>query len=375
MRIRLSLALALLLPILAACGGNTAAPGGTSGGTSGGTAAAPTTLRLFTWTDYIDPALAEEFEKEFNVDLVIDLYDANEVMIPKIRAGNSGYDLVVPSDYAVQSMVKENLLAPLDKAKLTNLSNIDPELLDLYFDPGNAYSVPYFWGVTGIAYNKSKFAAAPDSWAALFDPATLQKYQDENMAFTMLDDARETPGAVLVYQGKPINDTDAASLAAAQQVLIDQKPFVSAYDSANVNLKLATEEIVIAHAWSGAAAQALVGIEDKPGNPNIAFIVPKEGGTIWMDNMAIVNDSPNKDMAHTFIDFMLRPEIAARNADYVLYITPNKAAEALLDQATKDIYAAGFKPDSETLKRLQWIERSETTDTAFADLWTQVTGQ
>lgn len=373
MRLRLSLALALLLPMLAACGGGggTAAPGGTTGGTSG----TPTTLRFFTWTDYIDPEVAAEFEKEFNVDLVIDLYDANEVMIPKIRAGNSGYDIVVPSDYAVQSMVKENLLAPLDKSKLTNLSNIDPGLLDLYFDPGNAYSAPYFWGVTGIAYNKLKFPTPPDSWAALFDPATLQKYQDENITFTMLDDARETPGAVLVYQGKPINDTDAAALAAAQQVLIDQKPFVSAYDSANVNLKLATEEIALAHAWSGSAAQALVGIEDKPGNPNIAFVVPKEGGTIWMDNMSIVNDSPNKDMAHTFINFMLRPEIAARNADYVLYITPNKAAEALLAQETKDIYAAGFKPDAETVKRLQWIERSETTDTAFADLWTQVTGQ
>jgi spermidine/putrescine transport system substrate-binding protein len=370
MKLRLLMTLAIIVPLLAACGG-----AGTTGGTTGGSTEAQQTLRLFTWTDYIDPEIVAEFEQEFNVKLVIDLYDSNELMIPKIRTGTSNYDLVVPSDYAVQSMAKEGLLAPLDKSKLENLKHIDPTLLDLYFDPGNTYSVPYFWGITGIAYNKTKLAEVPDSWADLFDPATLAQYQENDIAFTMLDDQRETPGAALLFQGKTVNETDPAALAAVQEMLIAQKPFVLAYDSASVNLKLATEEIALAHAWSGSAAQALVGIDDKPGNPNIAFVVPKEGGVIWMDNMAVVKGSQNQELAHTFINFMLRPEIAARNADYVLYITPNKDAEALLAQETKDIYAAGFKPDAETMKRLQWLERNEQTDTAFSDLWTQVNGQ
>jgi spermidine/putrescine transport system substrate-binding protein len=374
MKLRLLVALAILVPLLAACGGGSST-GGTTGGSTGGTTTEPQTLRLFTWTDYIDPDLVAEFEQEFNATVVIDLYDSNELMIPKIRTGTSNYDLVVPSDYAVQSMVKEGLLAPLDKAKLENLKHIDPTLLNLYFDPGNAYSVPYFWGVTGIAYNKTKLDSPPDSWSALFDPAVLQQYTENDIAFTMLDDQRETPAVALLLQGKTVNETDPTALATAQELLIAQKPFVSAYDSASVNLKLATEEIALAHAWSGAAAQALVGIEDKPGNPNIAFVIPKEGGVIWMDNFAVVEKSQNKDLAHAFINFMLRPEIAARNADYVLYLTPNKDAEALLAQETKDIYAAGFKPDAETMKRLQWLERNEQTDTAFSDLWTQVNGQ
>jgi spermidine/putrescine transport system substrate-binding protein len=370
MKLRLLVALAILVPLLAACGG-----GSSTGGTTGGTTTEPQTLRLFTWTDYIDPDLVAEFEQEFNATVVIDLYDSNELMIPKIRTGTSNYDLVVPSDYAVQSMVKEGLLAPIDKAKLENLKHIDPSLLNLYFDPGNVHSVPYFWGVTGIAYNKTKLDSPPDSWAALFDPAVLQQYSENDIAFTMLDDQRETPAVALLLQGKTVNETDPTAIAAAQELLIAQKPFVSAYDSASVNLKLAIEEIALAHAWSGAAAQALVGIDDKPGNPNIAFIIPKEGGVIWMDNFAVVEKSQNKDLAHAFINFMLRPEIAARNADYVLYLTPNKDAEALLAQETKDIYAAGFKPDAETMQRLQWLERNEQTDTAFSDLWTQVNGQ
>jgi spermidine/putrescine transport system substrate-binding protein len=326
-------------------------------------------LYFFSWTDYIDPTILEDFEAEYGVRVIMDLFDANETMIPKIRAGNSGYDVVVPSDYAVQSMVAEGLLAPLDKNLLPNVTHLNEDNLDLYFDPGNQYSLPYFWGVTGIAYNKTAFPTAPDSYAALFDPAQLAAI---NGKFTMLDDARETPGAALIFSGKSVNDQSPEAIAQAEQLLTQQKPFLAAYDSANVNLKLATEEITIAHAWSGAAAQALIGIEDKPGNSNIAFTIPKEGGVIWMDNLAVVHDSPNQYTAHVFINYLLRPEIAARNADYVLYITPNASAEELLDQGTLDVYNAGFRPDAATLERLQWIERSGNADVVFSELWTRV---
>lgn len=377
----------LLLPVLAACGGNTTSaptqataptsaaqtsPAADSGDLQVDRSRLSKELFLFNWTDYIDPSILEDFEKEYGVKVTQDVFDSNETMLPKIRAGNSGYDIVVPSDYAVKIMVQDKLIVPLDKSLLPNLKHIDPANLDLYFDKGNAYSVPYFWGTTGIAYNKKVFPTAPDSWAALFEPANLEAVRGK---FTMLDDPRETPGAVLVYKNKSINATDAADLQVVEQVLKDQKPFVSAYDSSNVNLKLATEEIVIAHAWSGMVAQAINGIGDKPGNPDIAFVIPKEGGTIWQDNLAIVADSQNQYTAHVFINFLLRPAIAARNTDYVLYLTPNKDARPLLAQKTRDTYASGVEPDAETMKRLQWIERNEQTDTAFADLWTQVTGQ
>jgi spermidine/putrescine transport system substrate-binding protein len=401
------LAIALLLPLLAACGGSsaqppTAAPAATAAAAptdaptapAATAAAAPTDaptaasapatpaaelpvdksklakeLHLFIWTDYLDPSIKEDFEKEYGVKIVEDNYDANEEMLPKVRAGNSGYDIVAPSDYAVQSLIKDDLIEPLDKSLLPNLANLNPDNINLYYDKDTKYSVPYFWGTTGIAYNKKFFSTPPDSWATLFDPAQLEKIKGK---FTMLDDPRESPGAALVYRGKSINDTDKTDLDAAQQLLVEQKPFVSAYDSANVNLKLATEEIVAAHAWSGATAQAINGIGDKPGNPNIAFVIPKEGGTIWQDNLTVLKESPNKYTAFVFINFLLRPDIAARNADYVLYLTPNKAAEALLSEKTKQIYASGILPDAETRKRLQWIERNESTDTFFSDIWTRI---
>ncbi|GAB4194378.1 MAG: spermidine/putrescine ABC transporter substrate-binding protein [Roseiflexaceae bacterium] len=395
--------LALLVPLLAACGAQTAqnptaAPAATAGsaatgatpdapvataGASGGlpTSAAPTgelqvdrsklssELHLFIWTDYIDPAVKEGFEKEYGVKIIEDNYDANEDMLPKVRAGNSGYDIVVPSDYAVQSLVKDNLLEPLDKSLLPNLVHLNPENTDLYFDKGNQYSVPYFWGTTGIAYNKKFFPTAPDSWSVLFDKTSLEPISGK---FTMLDDPRETPGAALIFQGKSINDTDTTNLEEAQKLLIDQKPFVSAYDSANVNLKLATEEIVLAHAWSGMTAQAINGIGDKPGNENVAFVIPKEGGAIWQDNLTVLKESPNKYTAFVFINYLLRPDVAALNTDYVLYLTPNKSAEALLSDNTKKIYDSGIWPTEETRSRLQWIERNEQTDTLFSDLWTRV---
>mgnify|MGYP005838303575 CR=1 FL=1 len=379
---------ALIVPLLAACGGAPApAPAATNvpAAATGDTDAPATTdtdgvdrsqladqLFFYTWSDYIDPQILEDFEAEYGVRVVVDLFDSNEAMIPRIRAGNSGYDIVVPSDYAVQSMVLDGLLAPLDKSLLTNIGNLDPDLMNLYFDPGNEYSIPYFWGTSGIAYNQKFFDTPPTSWSAIFEPAELAKI---NNRFTMLEDPREVPGAALIYKGHSVNTTDTAVLAEVQELLIAQKPFVASYDSSNVNFKLATEEIILAHAWSGMAGQAMYGIDDKPGNPDIKFVIPDEGGVIWMDNLAIVFDSPNKYTAHVFINYLLRPEVAAQNTDWVLYLTPNAAAHDLLSEDTLALYEAGLEPDEETMMRLQWIERNAQTDELFSDLWTRVTAQ
>lgn len=388
-RFRLPALLLTALLLIAACGGGTTAPAPTSAPAATGAAAptgAPaepaggqvdtsklaTELRFFNWSDYIDPTILEDFEKEYGVKVVLDLFSTNEEMIAKVRAGNSGYDIVVPSDYAVETMWRENLLAKLDKSLLPNLTHIDPGLLDKYFDAGNTYSVPYMYGISGIAYNKQSFPNGVDSWAALFDPAQIEAYRGQ---FSMLDDERETPGAALKYLGKSLNDTSPESLKQAEELLKAQKEYIAAYNSDDVNRKLASGEYVIAHAWSGMAMQARNGLgEEFSGNPDIAFVMPKEGGMIWMDNLAILADSPNAYTAHVFFDFLMRPEIAARNAEYIGYLTPNTDGAAMLPDEVKALYDEGFAPNEEMYGRLEWAVRNET-NSAFTDLWTAVKGE
>jgi spermidine/putrescine transport system substrate-binding protein len=386
------LMLALLLPALAACGGGDAATSpGNEYGTGGSDADSSSTvgadgvdrsrladeLYFYNWSDYIDPELLEAFEAEYDVRVILDTFDSNEDMIAKVRAGNSGYDIVVPSDYAIQIMSEENLLLELDRSLLTNYGTLEPDLLGLYFDPANTVSMPYFYGITGIAYNRAELEALGistpvDSWALLFDPALASQISGR---FSMLDDERETPGAVLRWLGHSVNETDAAILAETQQILIDQKPFLASYSSSDVNRRLAGGEYIAAHSWSGTAVQARSGLEGEfSGNPDIEFVIPREGGVIWMDNLAILADSPNAYTAHVFINFLMRPEVAARNAEWVGYLTPNAEAVDLLSDEIKELYAEGFAPTDETIGRLEWIERNEAT-AAFTDVWTVVKGE
>lgn len=354
---------------LAACGG--AGGGAATSATSGAAATGGGTLYVYTWSDYTDPAVVQQFEQEYGVKVVLDTFDTNEDMIAKVRVGNSGYDVVVPSDYAVDIMVKENLLAPLDKSKLPSLKNILPENMGQYFDPQNAYSVPYLYGVTGIAYSKKAYPTPPDSWADLFDTAKLEAVKGK---VSMLDDERETPGAALRYLGKSVNETDAAALQQVQELLIKQKPYLATYNSNDVNRKLVSGEYVIAHAYNGMAIQAILGLGDEfPGSDDIGWVLPKEGGIVWQDNLAIVKDSRNVELAHKFIDFTMRPDVAAKNAEYVNYLTPNAEAVKQLPQKVQDLYAQGFAPSDEMYKRLERVK--VTGSDAFSTLWSAVKGQ
>ena len=232
--------------------------------------------------------------------------------------------------------------------------------------------MPYMYGISGIAYNAKDFPNGIDSWAALLDPTQIEPFTGR---FSMLDDERETPAAALKWLGSALNEEDPAVLQQAQDILIAQKPFLAAYNSSDVNRKLASGEYVLAHAWSGMAMQARNGLgEDFSGNPDIRFVIPKEGGMIWMDNISILKDSPNIYTAHVFIDFLMRPENAAQNTEYIGYLTPNKDAVPLLSQEVKDLYAEGFAPDETVRKRLEWAQRVQG-NTAFTDLWTAVKGE
>lgn len=396
-RLRIMMALLLVVLALAACGGG-AAPGGASSAqptdapAPAAPAAQPTAasapaaaselqvdkaklskeLHIYNWADYLDPAVLKDFEQTYGVKVSMEVYDNNEDMIAKIRPGNSGYDVVFPSDYAVEIMWREKLLAPLDKALLPNLVHVRKSNLDLYYDPGNLYSMPYNYGTTGLAYDKSKFTTPVDSWASVFDPQQLE----QNKGYiSMLDDEREVPGAALHFLGKSMNDTEAANLKQAEDLLKAQKPFISGYDSSNVSRRLASGEIVLGQIYNNVALQARLGIEgDYSGNPNITFVIPKEGGTVWQDNMAIVASSPNIYTAHVFINYLMMPEVAAKNTMFNLGVTPNADAEKLLTPQIQDLYKQGFAPDDATLKRLEWIVRNDKT-VAFTDLWTAVKGE
>ncbi len=323
-------------------------------------------LHIFSWADYIpeedDNNILADFEEACGVKVTLDTYPSNEDMAAKIRAGNSGYDIIVPSDYMIDILKTENRLLKLDQSVLTNLKNLDPNQRGLYYDPNNEYSVPYQYGMTGIAYDTTKVSPAPDSWASLFDTTQLSAY--ENRA-SMLDDEREGVGAALRYLGFSYNSTNPDELAKAQAVLEAEKPLLAGYDSENVQNTLSSGEVVIAQAWNGQASLA------KAENPNIAWILPKEGGAIWQDNLAIPSDAPQPYTAHVFINNMLDASIGARITDYTGFLTPNAASLALLSDETR---ALQFTPSDDMRKRLEWIERKGDS-ALYGDVWTAVKGQ
>lgn len=321
------------------------------------------TLNFYNWADYMDEEILAQFEEECGVTVVQDIYSSNEDLIAKIQAGNSGYDLIVPSDYAVEILIDRGLIRELNFDNIPNFSNIDPALTGLYYDPDNKYSIPYQWGTTGIAYNTAYFDTAPDSWAYIFDPELVC----ENAGFvSMLDDERESVGAALAYLGYSYNDTDPEHHAEAQELLAAQKECLAGYNSDNFNQTLAAEEVVLAHAWSGGTALA------RDENENVAFVIPKEGGAIWMDNMAIPTDAPNPYTAEVFINYLLDAEIGAQLSNYIYYFSPNLASQPLLDEYYFDLLTSGgMIVDDEVQQRLEWIERSEET-IIFSDTWTAV---
>ena len=324
------------------------------------------TLNFFNWADYIDENILTQFEEECGVKVVMDNYTSNEELIAKIAAGNSGYDVIVPTDYAVAIMADRGVLTELNKDDIPNIKNLDPKTMGMYYDPENKYSLPYQWSTTGLAYNTTVFPEPPDSWAAVFDPEQVCQHKG---FVSMLDDSRETIGKALLYLGYDINETDPAAQKEALDLLTAQKECIAGYNSENFIQTLASEEVVMAEAWAFAAALARLD------NENIAYVIPKEGGTIWQDNMAIPIDAPHPYTAHVFINYILEPDIGAQLTEWAFGFTPNMASEALLsDDYYNLMKEGGMIPDEETFKRLHWIKRSPGTE-IFNDTWTALMSQ
>jgi putrescine transport system substrate-binding protein len=350
---------AVLCIALVACGGGkdpVPSPAGTNVVPSPGPASGGEVLNVYNWSDYIDPGVLEDFSRETGIKVNYDVFDSNEVLETKLLTGNSGYDLVVPSAYFLERQVAAGVFAKIDPAKLPNLKNLDGAIVAqaARHDPGNAHSVVYMWGTTGIGYNAAKVKAilpdAPvDSWRLVFDPAIVARFKD--CGVSMLDDPTDMVATALLYLGRDPNSEAPADLAAAEKLLLAIRPYLRTIHSSQYVDQLANGELCIAVGYSGDVLQARDRAEEAGKPLEIAYSIPKEGALLWFDTLAIPTDAPHKDNAYRFIDFLLRPEVAAANSNFVNYANPNAAATALVDEALRD--DPGIYPTPEVKARLR----------------------
>ncbi len=314
---------------------------------SGCTAKKPV-LYIFNWSDYIDPALIKEFEAEHDCKIKYSTFDSNENMLTKIKSATQSFDIIFPSGDHVSILRELDMLEELDREKLSNFDNLNPQLLEKArsFDPENKYSIPYAWGLTGLMYNKTfvpENIVASGGWNILAD-----SFFDNKNKITMLDDAREVIGAALVYSGYSVNDVSEEALTAAHEVLKVWDRNITQFDSDSYKNELQDGTTWLAQAYNGDALQQMAE------NSDLDFILPKEGAAMWMDNIVMLNSSQNKDLAYEFINFLLEAEIAQRNSEYTMYPTPNLAAMRNMGEAF--ILNELINPSEEYLEKCYMID-------------------
>ena len=315
-------------------------------------------LNLYIWSGYLAPDTLKVFEQRFQARVQCDLYDSVEALLAKLQSGNSGYDIVVPSDYAVQILQRQRWLSPLDKAQIPNLErNLDPQFLGRPFDPGNLYSVPYTWGTTGIGYRKDRVGQIADGWQVLWDAQYRGK-------IVMLDDMRENFGAALKLSGFSINSRDPVQLEAAKALLDKQKPLLQAYNSSNFQDLLVSGDAWLVQGWNGQIVKAA------RENPNIGYFLPKEGTTLFIDSFCIPAGASHKALAHQFINYMLEPETAAAVVNHTGYTVANRAARPYINKVFLNNPA--LFPDSTLLDKCEMLEDLGDTALVVDRLWTEV---
>ena len=317
---------------------------------------------VFNWGEYIDKDTISMFEEETGIQVIYEEYDTNETMYPKIEAGASNYDVVCPSDYMIQKMIDNGMLAELNWDNLPNAqANIGVQYYEqsTAFDPDNKYSVPYCWGTVGILYNTAMVDEPVTSWSILWD----EKYAD---SILMQDSVRDLFMVALKELGYSMNSTDEAELQAAKQLLIEQKPLVQAYVIDQVRDKMIGDEAALGVIYSGEA------IYTQRENPNLAYAIPEEGTNVWIDSWCITKNAENKENAEKFIDFMCRPEIALMNFEFITYSTPNVAARELIEDDDIKHSEIAF-PDLSRYDHLETFSYlGEDADTLYNELWKEV---
>jgi spermidine/putrescine-binding protein len=332
-------------------------------------------LSVYNWSDYIDEELLTKYEEEYGVKIIYDNFASNEDLLAKLQAGATGYDVIFPSDYMVAQMIELGLLAEIDQNNIPNLKNMDPFFLDAPYDPGNKHCVPYQWGTTGIAYSTKVFADnPPDSWAYLFDPDMAKQWAEAG-GINLLNDQRELIGAALKYLGYSINDKDEAHLEAAKDLILAIKPYVKTFNSEDYDDSLLVPgEVVISHAWSGDAALAHWNTMDEDtGQSEWNYVIPKEGGLVWQDNICVVASSTKKATAEHFMNYLLDAQNGAAITNYTYYASPNAAAREFIDEEI--LNDPGIYPSDETLSKLEWAEALGETIFVYDRLWTEIKSQ
>lgn len=318
-------------------------------------------LVVYNWGEYIDPEVLTIFEKETGIDVVYEEFETNEILYPKISSGAIAYDVICPSDYMIQRMIENDLLSEINFDNIPNIKNIGEQYMEQskQFDPENKYSVPYCWGTVGILYNKTMVDEPVDSWSILWNP----KYKD---SILMQDSVRDAFGATLKYLGYSLNSTDLDELTEAKNLLIEQKPLVQAYVIDQVRDKMIGNEAALGVIYSGEA------IYTQKENPNLEYVIPKEGSNIWIDSWVIPKNAEHKENAEKFINFLCRPDIALMNFEYITYSTPNEAARELIEDESIRNSEIAF-PDLSKYDNLETFQYLGTeADQVYGDLWNKV---
>ena len=334
-------------------------------------------VNVYNWSDYIDPAMLEAFTKETGIKVNYDVFDSNEVLQTKLLAGNTGYDVVVPSASFLELQIKAGVFQKLDKSLLPNWNNLDQNILQRVarHDPGNEFAVNHMWGTDAIGYNVKKIQAidpkAPvDSWKLVLDPAWASKFKD--CGISVLDAPDEVVGVVLAYLGKDPNSENLADLKLAEETLMKVRPYIRMIHSSQYIDSLANGELCVVMGWSGDILMAKGRAEEAGQGVEIAMTVPKDGTIIWFDMYAIPADAPHPKNAHAFINFMMKPEVAAANSNFVHYANGNAASVPLLDPAVRD--DPGVYPTPEVMDKLfPNLARSPEFTRELNRAWTRFT--
>jgi putrescine transport system substrate-binding protein len=343
-----------------------------------GTGAQPKrTVYFYNWSDYIDPGVLKEFTRDTGIAVTYDTFDSNEILETKLLAGKSGYDVVVPTAYFLERQIKAGVFQKLDKSKLPNVANAWPEITTrlAVYDPGNQYAVNYMWGTTGIGYNAAKAreilgpAGKIESWDTVFKPEAVARFKD--CGVHMLDSSDDVFPAALHYLGLNPNSTDATELQKAADLIATVRPFVRKFHSSEYLNALASGEICLVLGWSGDVKQAQRRAAETKKGVEVAYAIPREGAQMWFDNLAIPKDARNPVEAHALIDYLQRPDIAARNSNFLGYANGNLASQKLIDRAVLEdptIY-----PDEATMRRLFTIKPHDAKTVRLVNrMWTRI---
>ena len=316
-------------------------------------------LNFYNWDTYIGETTLDDFKSASGIKVKMDLFADNDELFAKLKEGNPGYDVIVPTNDYVERMIAAKMLLPINRAQITNFGNIDPAFQDAKFDPGRKHSMPYMWGTQGIGYRKSAVKGVPDSWKVLFDS------DQHSGRIALLGDSTSVIGANLKYLGYSLNSTNPNEIKQVEEMLIRQKPHIKAFADDNGQDLLLAGEVDLTMEWNGDILQVMEEDDD------ISYVVPSEGGLLWQDCLCIPVGAPHVENAHKFINFILEAKPGAAIADFIYYATPNKAAKALLsDDYTKN--PAIFPSDQVIARCESAIYQGEEVQRLYDEAWTRV---